>query len=94
MTCRGSIQDSVDFTVYYSREGGFSRVEFRPRTSEKVLTGSLSYNSKDDQGQGIWRGSVEGMADVAVVHLATRAPQRGDEVSVKYDTRWGRATCQ
>lgn len=93
MRCSGNIQSDVDFTAFYSRESGFSRIELQPRRSGSVLTAYLSYSGKNEQGQGIWRGGVNNMADVTLVHLSARTPQRGDEVSVGYDTRWGRATC-
>lgn len=93
MRCSGNIQNDVDFTAFYSRESGFSRIELQPRRSGSVLTAYLSYSGKNEQGQDIWRGSVNNMADVTLVHLSPRTPQRGDEVSVGYDTRWGRATC-
>lgn len=94
MACTGSIQDRVDFTAYYNRESGFNRVEFRPRASGNKLTSNLLYQGKNDQGYAIWRGTVQQMADVALVHLSTSAPQKEDEVSVSYDTSWGRATCR
>ncbi|MBD2092507.1 hypothetical protein H6F67_21905 [Microcoleus sp. FACHB-1515] len=94
LTCRGTIQNSVDFTAFYTREGGFNRVEFRPRTSTNVLTSNLRYSGKNTRGQGIWRGAVAAAADVVLVHLSDRPVQSGDQVSIGYDGRWGRATCR
>lgn len=94
MTCAGSIQNDVDFTTYFTRESGFSRIELRPRTSENLLTANLSYSGKNGEGQDIWRGSINNMADVTIVHLSNRMAQLGDQISVGYDGRWGRATCQ
>lgn len=94
MTCTGSIQDDVDFTVYYTREAGFNRVEFRPRRSNALLTSNPTYSGKNSAGQGVWRGGVNGMADAIVVHLSSAAPQPGDEISVSYDGRWGRGRCR
>lgn len=94
LTCRGTIQNAVDFTTFYTRESGFNRVEFRPRTSTNVLTSDLSYSGKNARGQGIWRGAVASAADVVLVHLANRAVRSGDQVSIGYDGRWGRATCR
>lgn len=93
MTCSGTIQDSVDFTVYYTREAGFSRIELVPPAGQ-TLTSTLSYDGKNQDGHGIWRGGVAQMASVVLVHLSTDAAQRGDDVSVGYDGRWGRATCR
>lgn len=94
MTCSGSIQDSVNFTAYFTREAGFSRIELRPVTSDRTITSYLSYDGKNDEGYGIWRGAVAQMAEVVLIHLSTEAAQRGDQVSVGYDGRWGRATCR
>lgn len=94
MTCSGNIQNRVDFTVFFTREAGFSRIELKPRTSNTTLTAYMSYDGKNDQGQAIWRGNVNQMATVTLVHLSTAPAQRGDEVSVGYDNQWGRATCQ
>ena len=93
MTCSGNIQNSVDFTVYYTREAGFSRIDLTPPAGQ-TLTSTLSYDGINEDGHGIWRGAVAQMANVVLVHLSTEAPQRGDDVSVGYDGRWGRATCQ
>lgn len=94
LTCRGTIQNAVNFTTSYTREGGFNRVEFRPRTSSNVLTSDLSYSGKNSRGQGIWRGAVAGAADVVLVHLSDRTARSGDEVSIGYDGRWGTASCR
>lgn len=93
MTCPGNIQGSVDFTAYFTRESGFSRIDLRPPAGN-VITTNLSYNGKNQEGQSIWRGSVAGMADVTLVHLSTAPARRGDQVSVGYDGRWGRGTCR
>lgn len=94
MTCNGTVQDRVDFTAFYTREAGFSRVEFRPRTSNNVLPSTLSYVGKNAAGESIWRGSVAQMADTTLVHLSPFPAKPGDQVSVSYDGQWGRATCQ
>lgn len=94
MTCFGTIQNSVDFTAYRSGEAGFHRVDLKPQTANATLTASLSYDGKNAQGQGIWRGNVNQMADITLVHLSASPSQKGDEVSVGYDGRWGQATCQ
>lgn len=93
MTCPGNIQGSVDFTAYFTRESGFSRIDLRPPAGN-VITANLSYSGKNQEGQSIWRGSVAGMADVTLVHLSTAPARRGDQVSVGYDNRWGRGTCR
>lgn len=94
MTCNGIVQDRVDFTAFYTREAGFSRVEFRPRTSNNVLPSSLSYVGKNAAGESIWKGNIAQMADTTLVHLSPYAAKPGDQVSVSYDGQWGRATCQ
>jgi len=94
LTCRGDIQNSVDFTAYYTREAGFSRLELRPRTSTNILQANLTYAEKNSDGEAIWRGSVAGMADVVLIHLSPTAVRRGDQISVGYDGRWGRTTCR
>jgi len=94
MRCAGSIEDDVDFTVFYTRESGFSRIDFKPRQSSQTLTANLSYAEEDEQNHSIWRGNVAQMADVVLIHLSANAPKPGDEVSVGYDNRWGRANCR
>jgi hypothetical protein len=94
LICRGTIQERVDFSVYFTREWGFNRIEFRPRSSGATLTGDLDYSGKNEQGQDLWKGSVNAMADVVLVHLSTAAAQPGDQVSVRYDAGWGRGLCE
>jgi hypothetical protein len=94
MSCPGTIQDSVDFTAYHSREAGFEQIDLKPRTSNTTLIASLSYDGTNSKRQGIWRGNVNQMADVTLVHLSTTQPKKGDEISVGYDNRWGKAICQ
>ena len=95
MQCPGSIGvNDVNFRVLYTREAGFSRITLTSRsTGQLIAETNLSYDRKNAQGQAIWRGSVNGAADVTLVHLSTRAPQVGDQVSVGYDMQWGRGTC-
>lgn len=96
MTCTGSITvNDIDFTVYFTREAGFSRIELkRPATGEVFAESFLSYDGKNAQGQAIWRGSVQQMASVTLVHLSPNPAQLGDQVSVGYDGQWGRGTCR
>jgi hypothetical protein len=96
MTCPGSILvNDINFTVFFTREAGFSRIQLRRRsTGQQIAETFLSYDRKNDKGQAIWRGSVNGAADVTLVHLSSRPAQRGDQVSVGYDQQWGRGTCQ
>lgn len=96
MTCPGSITvNDIDFTAHFTREAGFSRIELkRPATGEVFAESFLSYDRQNDAGQAVWRGAVNQMADVTLVHLSTNPAQLGDEVSVGYDGQWGRATCR
>lgn len=94
MTCRGTIEDVVDFTAFFNRESGFNRVEFRPSTATTPLTAIMSYSDKNAEGQNTWRGSVNNAADVTLVHLSDGPVQLGDEISVTYDGRSGQATCR
>ncbi|GAB4147131.1 MAG: hypothetical protein Fur0046_25270 [Cyanobacteria bacterium J069] len=94
LTCMGTVADRVDFTVFYTSESGFSRAEFRPRTSTAVLPSDLTYVGKNAGGEAIWKGSVAQMADTTLVHLSPYAAKPGDQVSVSYDGQWGQATCQ
>jgi hypothetical protein len=95
MQCPGSISvNDVNFTVLFTREAGFSRIVFRRRsTGQQIAEAFLSYDRKNAKGQDIWRGSVNGAADVTLVHLSSRPAQVGDQVSVGYDGQWGRGTC-
>ncbi|QQE65151.1 hypothetical protein GFS31_18360 [Leptolyngbya sp. BL0902] len=96
MTCTGSITvNDIDFTVDFTREAGFSRVELkRPATGEVFAESFLSYDGTNAAGEDIWRGSVQGMADVTLVHLSPNPAQIGDQVSVGYDMQWGRGNCR
>lgn len=96
MTCTGSLTvNDIDFTVYFTREAGFSRLELkRPATREVFAESFLSYDGKNAQGQAIWRGSVQEMASVTLVHLSPNPAQVGDQVSVGYDGQWGRGNCR
>lgn len=96
MTCNGSIGvNGIDFTVFFTREAGFSRIEFRRRSNGQLIAESfLSYDRKNDKGQAIWRGSVNNAASVTLIHLSTGPGRPGDQVSVKYDGQWGRGTCR
>lgn len=95
MQCPGSIGvNDVNYTVFFTREAGFSRIVLRRRsTGQQIAEAFLSYDRKNAKGQAIWRGAVNDAADVTLVHLSTRAAQRGDQVSVGYDGQWGRGTC-
>jgi hypothetical protein len=95
MQCPGSILvNDVNFTVLFTREAGFSRIVLRRRsTGQQIAEAFLSYDRKNSKGQDVWRGSVQGAADIVLVHLATRPAQVGDQVSVGYDGQWGRGTC-
>jgi hypothetical protein len=72
MTCTGSILvNDINFTAFFTREAGFSRVEFRRRSNGQLIAESfLSYDRKNDKGQAVWRGSVNNAADVTLVHLS------------------------
>lgn len=96
MTCSGSILvNDIDYTVRFTREAGFSRIELRRRSNRQVIAETtLSYDRQNSKGQAIWRGAVNDAADVTLVHLSTRPAQVGDQVSVGYDGQWGRGTCR
>ena len=96
MTCNGSITvNDIDYTVFFTREAGFSRIQMRRRSSgQQIAETFLSFDQQNDKGQAIWRGSVNDAATVTLVHLASRAAQPGDQVSVGYDGQWGRGTCR
>jgi hypothetical protein len=95
MQCPGSIGvNDVNFTAFFTREAGFSRIVLRRRsTGQQIAEAFLSYDRKNAKGQDIWRGSVQGAADIVLVHLASRPAQVGDQISVGYDGQWGRGTC-
>jgi len=97
LICMGVIPDArLSFTVPHSPESGFmQQVEFR-----NVMTGAgvaksdhLTFDRNNEQGQGIFRGSVRGMADVTLIDMAEFQPEPGSEISVGYDGQWGRGTC-
>lgn len=95
MTCNGSIAvNDVDYTVNFTREAGFSQINFRRRSSGQAIANTtLSFDQQNDQGQAVWRGAVNDAASVTLVHLSNQPAQRGDQVSVNYDGQWGRGTC-
>lgn len=93
LTCVGQVGIS-QFAVYYTYESGFSRVEFRPQGVSSTLTAFLTYDGTNPQGQDVWRGNVNSMADVTVIHLSTQQPQPGDAVQVNYAGQIGQGTCR
>lgn len=95
MQCQGSILvNDINYTVFFTREAGFSRITLRRRSNGQVIAETfLSYDRNNAKGQAIWRGAVNDAADVTLVHLSTRPAQVGDQVSVGYDGQWGRGTC-
>lgn len=96
MTCNGSIAvNDIDYTAFFTREAGFSRIQLRRRSSgQQIAETFLSFDRQNDKGQAIWRGAVNDAASVTLVHLASRPAQPGDQVSVGYDGQWGRGTCR
>jgi hypothetical protein len=96
MNCNGSISaNGIDYTVFFTREAGFSRIQLRRRSNgQQIGEAFLSFARQNDKGQAIWRGSVNNAANVTLVHLASRPAQPGDQVSVGYDGQWGRGTCR
>lgn len=93
LTCTGKIAvNNLDYTVVFSSEGGFSRITFS-RATQEIATAQLNFSGRNDQQQTIWRGAVNGMADVVLIHLSDQIVQSGDEVSVGYDSQWGRGQC-
>lgn len=97
LICMGVIPSArLSFSVPHSPESGFmQQVEFR-----NVMTGAgvatsdhLTFDRNNEQGQGVFRGSVRGMADVTLIDLAEFQPESGSEISVGYDGQWGRGTC-
>jgi hypothetical protein len=93
MTCSGTIDiNGLDYAVTFSDEGGFSQVEFS-RHGKAIATANLSFDGRNGADQTIWRGAVDGMADVVLIHLSDQVVQPGDEVSVGYDGQWGRGQC-
>lgn len=95
MTCNGSITaNKIDYTVFFTREAGFSRIALRRSNGQPIAETFLSFDQQNDQGQAIWRGAVNDMASVTLIHLANRPAQPGDQVSVNYDGQWGRGTCR
>lgn len=95
MTCNGSIAaNNTDYTVFFTRAAGFSRIALRRSNGQPIAETFLSFDQENDQGQAIWRGAVNDMASVTLIHLANRPAQPGDQVSVNYDGQWGRGTCR
>ena len=82
MTCKGSVAaNGIDYTVFFTREAGFSRIEFRrPSNSQLIAEAFLSYDKNNDKGQAIWRGSVNDAAKITLVHLANRPARLGDQI--------------
>ncbi len=96
MNCNGSIPaNDMNYTVFFTREAGFSRIVFRRRSSgQQIAETFLSFDRQNNKGQAVWRGSVNNAASVTLIHLSSRPARPGDEVSVGYDKQWGRGTCR
>lgn len=97
LICQGDMPPAnLVFSVPYTHGLGFiGPVEFRHReTGAHVVDSSpLRFDLANARGQRIYRGHVDGMADVVLIDLAETAPRAGSEVSVGYDGRWGRGVC-
>jgi len=55
MTCNGSILvNDVNYTVFFTREAGFSRIILRRRsTGQQIAETFLSFDRKNDKGQAV-----------------------------------------
>ena len=94
MTCAGAIEaNAVDYTVIYSAERGFSRIEFK-QNGTAIAAAQLSLRGKNDQNQNVWGGVTGGASDVILIHLSNQAAQPRDEISVGYNGQWGRGRCE
>ena len=93
LNCLGTVAGSnIDFSTLYSPEGGFARINFG-RNGATTATAELTFDGRDAQNQMVWRGAVNGMADVMLTHLSSQPIQVRDRISVIYDGQEGLGTC-
>jgi hypothetical protein len=93
MTCPGRIEVSnLDFVVVYSSEDGFSNIVLR-RNGAAIASAPLSFSGRNDDDQGVWRGTTTGGAEIVMIHLSDQTVQPGDTISVSHDGQWGRGAC-
>jgi uncharacterized protein YxjI len=93
LSCQGTVMGSnIDFTTLYSPEGGFARINFG-RNGAVTATAELTFDGRNEQNQSVWRGAVNGMADVTLTHLSDQMIQVRDRISVVYDGQEGWGTC-
>ena len=93
LSCQGTVMGSnIDFTTLYSPEGGFARINFG-RNGAETATAELTFDGRNEQNQSVWRGAVNGMADVTLIHLSDQMIQVRDRISVIYDGQEGLGTC-
>lgn len=95
LRCTGDISNrNLYFAVFYTRESGFNQFELRDRgTNRLVASGVVAYDSRNDLGQPIFRGSSSG-ADIVVVGLAPRYQEPGSKITFDVDGQRGRGTCR
>ncbi|RZM82519.1 LURP-one-related/scramblase family protein [Leptolyngbya iicbica] len=94
VNCLGTVAGSnIDFSTLYSPEGGFARINFG-RDGATTATAELTFDGRNAENQMVWRGAVNGMADVTLTHLSDQMIQVGDRVAVLYDGQEGLGTCQ
>lgn len=93
MTCMGRLEASnLDFTVIYSAEREFSEIALS-RDGAALAAAQLSFSGRNNNDQGVWRGTTSGRAEIVLVHLSDQAVQPGDEISVLHNGQWGRGQC-
>lgn len=91
LICSGSIEDGPDFTAYYTQSDGFSRIDLG--SPQNHITTNLTFSNYDAEGQAVWQGYAFDRAKVTLLAPSRDDVQAGDEISVGYDTRWGRGIC-
>ncbi len=93
LNCLGTVAGSnIDFSTLYSPEGGFARVNFS-RDGNTTALAEMTFDGRNAQNQMVWRGAVNGMADVTLTHLSSDPIQVRDRISVIYDGQEGLGTC-
>jgi hypothetical protein len=93
--CTGGINNrTLDFSVRYTREAGFSAFEVRDRNTQRLVAeGNLTFQEVNAKGEAIYRGNANG-ADVTVIGLARGTQTVGSEMSFSLDGQWGRGVCR
>lgn len=87
LSCPGLDAAGNPYTATYV-DGLFTLVRFDRSSKFPPVTSELTYDTVNEQGQPIYRGSFLGAANVILIDLSGGNVRPGSEVSVAVDNGW------